>query len=127
MLLDTCFLIDLQREFTSGQVGPARAFLGASPDNRFAISVISAVEFMEGFADTPEGERLLRPFAWMDVDAEISRVAARIRRDLRLRGLLIGDFDILIAATAMAARQPLVTDNVDHFSRVDGLQVMGYR
>ena len=41
-------------------------------------------------------------------------------------GSLIGDFDILIAATALSEGIPLVTDNTDHFGRIEGLEVEIY-
>jgi tRNA(fMet)-specific endonuclease VapC len=43
--------------------------------------------------------------------------------DLADRGTPIGDFDVLIAAHAIAAEATLVTNNVKHFSRVPGLKV----
>ncbi len=39
------------------------------------------------------------------------------------QGTPIGDFDILIAATAIAVQATLVTNNVKHFTRVKGLRV----
>jgi tRNA(fMet)-specific endonuclease VapC len=39
------------------------------------------------------------------------------------RGVPIGEFDVLIAAQAVAASATLVTNNVKHFSRVHGLRV----
>jgi predicted nucleic acid-binding protein len=89
--------------------------------------VVTVMEFLEGFDDPAAGERLLRPFPWLEVTAEVVRQAARIRRDLRLRGERTGDFDILIAATAQAAGCPLVTDNTTHFTRIEALTVKGYR
>ena len=46
---------------------------------------------------------------------------ALIRGDLRYRGELIGDPDILIAATALHHNLTLVTGNVRHFQRIAGL------
>lgn len=39
------------------------------------------------------------------------------------RGTPIGEFDVLIAAHAVALRRALVTNNVRHFSKVPGLTV----
>jgi len=39
------------------------------------------------------------------------------------QGTPIGDFDVLIAATALAVQATLVTNNVKHFARVRGLRV----
>ncbi len=127
MLLDTCFLIDLHRELKANRVGDAKFFLKDHAGLSFVISVVSVTEFLEGFEDTSKGERLLRPFTWIPVDSRVSREASRIRRHLRSRGTLIGDFDILIAATSNVTGLPLVTDNTGHFKRVSGLHLIPYK
>lgn len=47
----------------------------------------------------------------------------RIGSVLADRGTPIGEFDVLIAAHAVALRRTLVTNNVRHFSKVPGLSV----
>ena len=47
----------------------------------------------------------------------------RIKADLVKRGLIIDDFDISIAATALDKGLTVVTDNIKHFSRIEGLKV----
>lgn len=126
MILDTCFLVDLQRELRKGVAGRATKFLQAHASASFCISVISVTEFLEGFAQPADGERLLRAFARVDLDSKEAAQAAAIRRSLRLQGSLIGDFDILIAATALTESLPLVTRNVVEFSRIEGLELVGY-
>lgn len=49
--------------------------------------------------------------------------AAEIYADLYQRGGLIGDADILIAATAIVEGCGLVTNNERHFERIEGLNV----
>ncbi len=126
MMLDTCFLIDLQREVRKRCSGRASVFLEEYAGASFCISVISVTEFLEGFARPSEGERLLRPYVRVDVDSKVAAQAAVIRRYLRLGGDLIGDFDILIAATALSESIPLVTRNMDEFRRVEGLELAAY-
>lgn len=126
MILDTCFLIDLQKEFRAGEAGPATDFLQRNPDKHMRISVISETEFLEGFANMETGDRLLRCYDRIEIDSRIAKQAAGIRRQLRLEGKLIGDFDILIAATAIVEEQPLVSTNVEHFNRIMGLEVISY-
>lgn len=125
-VLDTCFLIDLQRELKQGQPGAAMHFLERKAGEVFGIATVSVTEFLEGFANMGEGENHLRPFLWLDLDGRRARAAARIRRDLRQKGKLIGDFDILIAATALAEEASLVTNNTEHFRRIDGLRLEAY-
>lgn len=126
-LLDTCFLIDIQREASRGREGAAHAYLRAALDERFCVSVVTCCEFLEGFSDPAAGEPLLQEFPQFPVDGRVALQAARIRRTLRLSGRLIGDFDILIAATALQHRFALVTDNLDEFRRIDGLVVESYK
>jgi len=47
----------------------------------------------------------------------------RIANALAQRGIPIGEFDVLIAAHAMTLDLTLVTNNVKHFNRVDGLKL----
>ena len=49
--------------------------------------------------------------------------AARIYADLLERGELIPDGDILIAGIALANDCVVVTNNLEHFSRIKGLGV----
>lgn len=96
-------------------------------DEEFGISVNAALEFMEGYDQAADAERFLEPFHQLAVTTVVARVGGRIRRWLRACGAMIGDFDILIAATALNAGCPLITDNARHFERVEGLLVEGYR
>ena len=126
-ILDTCFLIHLQREWVRKKPGLATRFLEHHAGEEFGVSVVSTLEFLEGYGHPADGERFLAPFDQLAITTAVARIGSRIRRDLRQRGEMIGDFDILIAATALEAGRPLVTDKTSHFERIDGLLVEGYR
>jgi len=123
---DTCFLIDLQREWLRSEHGPAHRFLKEHADERCEISVIVYAEFLEGFADPRRGEAFLAGFARAGVSEAIAWEVARLRRMLRQQGTLPGDFDLLIAATALRHHEPLVTRNTAHFARIAGLRCIDY-
>lgn len=53
--------------------------------------------------------------------------AADIYAQLYQQGQLISDADILIAATALVHGLTLVTENVDHFSRITALNTESWR
>ncbi len=54
---------------------------------------------------------------------EEARCAANIRVKLERKGVPIGPYDILIAASALADRGTLVTHNLKEFERVEGLKI----
>jgi predicted nucleic acid-binding protein len=49
--------------------------------------------------------------------------AAEIYAELRARGQLIEDADLLSAAIALVNDLTLVTNNTAHFNRIEGLQI----
>jgi len=52
-----------------------------------------------------------------------AKIAAAIQSDLRKKGREIGHTDTLIAGTALSNQLQLVTDNTEHFKRIDGLEI----
>jgi tRNA(fMet)-specific endonuclease VapC len=54
---------------------------------------------------------------------DAAREAGAIRADLATAGRIIGAYDLLIAGHARFLKAILVTNNVDKFSRVEGLSV----
>ncbi len=54
---------------------------------------------------------------------EEARCAANIRIKLERKGVPIGPYDILIAASALADKGTLVTHNLKEFERVEGLKI----
>ncbi|MGI9037213.1 MAG: PIN domain-containing protein [Pyrinomonadaceae bacterium] len=52
--------------------------------------------------------------------------AADIYADLYRRGQIIGDADILIAATALENNLSVVTNNESHFRRITDLQILNW-
>lgn len=127
IMLDTTFMIDLQREWVREEPGVATQFLIDHESEQFSVSTVVVVEFLEGYDGITDGERFLEPFEWIDVTPGVARKASRVRRSLRRAGTMIGDFDILIGATALELGSPLVTANAGHFSLIAGLDVIRYR
>lgn len=127
LLFDTCFLIDLERELRRG-AGKAHTFLAEHRAARPWISWTVAGEFAEGFGDIgdPACAALLGRFEMLAMVEATAGRYARTASALRRKNQLIGTNDLWIAAAALAAGFPLVTNNAGHFSRVAGLKVMGY-
>ena len=57
------------------------------------------------------------------VDEETARIIGRERGRLRRAGAIIGDMDLLIAATALQYDPALPTNNRQHFERIEGLRI----
>jgi len=56
---------------------------------------------------------------WTD---EVSQAFGRAKADLERRGITLEDFDVAVAAHALAPDATLVTDNLDHMTRLSGLK-----
>ncbi len=129
MILDSTFLVDYEREVRRRAGGPAHSFLSERPHTILAVTFTVAGELAAGDslgADRAKWENFIRPFQILGFTQEIAWRFGGIYRDLRRSGNLIGANDMWIAATALVHDRPLVTRNVDEFSRVHGLTVLGY-
>ena len=128
LILETTFLVDLEREHRRGVPGPAVGFLELHGDARLYLPFTVAGEMAAGVSvrDRARWEAFLAPFYVLPSTAEVSWHYGRAFRHLHDNGQLIGANDLWIAATALAYRMPVVTRNVDHFRRVPGLEVESY-
>jgi tRNA(fMet)-specific endonuclease VapC len=63
----------------------------------------------------------------VDFDRNAASVYGRVRAALEKRGVLIGPYDLQIAAHALALGLVLVSDNVKEFRRVRALKVENWR
>ncbi len=128
--LDTTFLIDLQNERRSrGQPRGARHFLELNLEVELLLPVVALGEYLEGFSDplSNEAQALIGHFKLLPIDNMVAHDYARVAQSLRTRGAMIGSNDLWIACTARAHGLAIVTRNVNHFRRIDGLQVVSYQ
>ena len=106
-LLDTNVLIDM---FKGNQRVQERIF--RAEFHNCCISEITLAELYVGAFKGGRPKQL----------QEIGFVCKRFRVQLERRGESIDDFDLLIAATALTAGYTLVTHNLKHFDRIEGLR-----
>jgi tRNA(fMet)-specific endonuclease VapC len=94
------------------------------------VSIISLAELRYGAESSarPEAnhraiDAFLSGIALLNLDQPSVRTFGLTKAALRSQGMLIEDFDLHIAATALTSNLIVVTQNVDHFGRVANLSV----
>lgn len=99
-------------------------------DDGLAVSIVTYGELFEGALGAPgpttelaRFRRFLARLALLGLDDATIERFARLRADLRRRGELIPDLDLLIAATATQHDLTLLTRNVRHFHRIPELRL----
>ncbi|MFA6289378.1 MAG: type II toxin-antitoxin system VapC family toxin [Opitutaceae bacterium] len=126
MIYDTNFLIALQGRKKGITANEARAWAANDPGVLYVPRLVE-MEFLAGFASDAEASRYLRGFVVLPLESAVLKETVRIMRELRGEGQGIGAADSIIAATARLYGLPLVTDNVRHFNRVQGLNVRNFQ
>jgi tRNA(fMet)-specific endonuclease VapC len=126
LLLDTDILSALMRKDVKATLR-ARTYI--EEFGQLSFSEITRYEILRGLkakgAEKQERAfvRLCDRCAILPVTGEVAFAAAETYADLAARGQLIGDADILIAATALVRGLGVATNNEDHFARIRGLSV----
>ena len=69
---------------------------------------------------------LLRDFVVLPVDEAVADRSGEVGADLHDRGTTLATPDLLIGATALVHDLAMVTNNVQHFTRVPGLTVVDW-
>jgi tRNA(fMet)-specific endonuclease VapC len=129
LILDTSFVISLEREGRRGVRGRAHSFLLAqkSTDTLFiTFTVTGELACGQSAADRRDWELLCQPYPILPWTLEIAWHYGEIYRALAARGQLIGANDMWIAATGLAHGFDVVTGNQGEFSRVPGLLVKSF-
>lgn len=123
-LLDTSICIYLFR----GRKEVAEKLQAISSDNCF-ISDVTLAELYYGAYKSASPEKnkclidsLVKHICVVPLQ-EYAKTYAQEKNILRQSGTLIEDFDLLIAAAAKYRGYTLVTDNLKHFERVQGLTI----
>lgn len=129
--LDSSTLIDLIR----GRSKAVRDRYRVAVQDRqeFAVSVMVMHELVSGIVTSRdprvERERMEETLVGLpviDLTAEDVEATGLVAGHLKRRGRPIGDLDILIAGQALARGWTVVTRNVRHFGRVEGLPLIDW-
>ena len=98
----------------------------------FTFSVVTHFEILRGLKVKAAQKQILKfglicaESNELNLTSGVIERAAEIYAQLYKQGNIIGDADILIAATAMENGLTVVTNNVSHFERINGLQVINW-
>ncbi len=128
-LVDT----DILSEFLRGTeivVDNAKKYLENYDSINF--SIITYYEILNGllYKDARKQLKRFSDFAELNkilpLTLSATRQAAEIHANLRKKGEPIGHTDCLIAGIALTNNLHLVTNNIDHFKRIEGLEIVNW-
>ena len=107
--------------------------IARTPNTSLCISSITRGELQFGVLRKPGATKLSQAIAGLlqriptlAFDAFAADQYSKIALNLRQRGVLIGQNDTYIAAHALSIGATLVTHNVRHFERVEGLSIVDW-
>jgi tRNA(fMet)-specific endonuclease VapC len=89
-----------------------------------SISVFELYAGIEGKKRLRQIEMLIQHLVVFPLNLVEAALAGTIYTELKSRGQLIGTQDILIAGICLANNLPIYTNNVSHFSKVKGIQLI---
>ena len=115
VLLDTSFLVALERETAAGETGPARTFLPALRGRPVVVSVVSVEELLEGAADERAAFVSLQRFSIQGLHLAQARRCALLQRRATRR---LGENDAWLVATADALNADVVGADRAAFERL---------
>ncbi len=126
VLLDT----DIFSEILKGvdRTIAARATAYFAIFGRYTISTITVLEIVKGLHKVGREERIeqflagLSTIELLTLDLAGAELAGRIYADLERTGQPIGRADPMIAAIAIRHDLPLITGNLAHYQRIQGLR-----
>ena len=77
-------------------------------------------------ANLSKAKRVAESMEVFSVEGACMEVFGMVKAELERAGRRLDDFDLMIAACALANGLTLVTNNVRHFGRVEGLKVVNW-
>ncbi|MGA2973286.1 MAG: type II toxin-antitoxin system VapC family toxin [Candidatus Bathyarchaeia archaeon] len=125
--IDTSFLIALLRRDPNAE---AKLESFVEDGERITTTPICACELFAGAYKAKKRDleirrvkEFLSRMELLEFSTQACERFGRVRSELESTGTPIGDFDIMIAAIALAHNQAVLTNDVEHFQRIPGLTV----
>jgi tRNA(fMet)-specific endonuclease VapC len=98
------------------------------------ISILTYGELLYGAKKSERVEKNLAEvyrikslFPIIEIDLPIIEVFSDLKAKYRKTGIVIDDFDLLIASTALTWDQTLVTHNTRHFEKINELKIEDWK
>ena len=125
MLLDTSVIVEIDRGIDQRKM---EHLLSLSPH---IVSSATVMEISTGFfrsdRDTLKLEEFISPLTVVPIDQKVARKAGKIAANLIDEGKRIEINDLYIASTALLHEEIVLTENVEHYERIDDLEVADWR
>lgn len=122
-LLDSSYLIDLERETASGFLGPARRFLSSLRGRSLVVSIVTVEEILEGALNESETLASLQRFTIQGLHLTQARRCALLQRRSSQR---LGENDAWLVATAESINADVVAADRAAFERL-GVRYLRFR
>ncbi len=115
VLLDTSFLVALERETATDDIGPARRFLRSLRGRQLIISIVSVEEILEGAVDEAAALRSFQRFSIQGLHFAQARRCALLQKRAARR---MGENDAWLVATAESIDADVVGADRAAFERL---------
>ena len=130
MILDTSFIIDLM-EMDEGALDKHGQLVEKNETSRISSAALFELWSGVGHSKKSEEEKLkvmraLSGISTIALTAPMAEKAGEIHGTLAKEGRGIDNIDAMIASTALHENETLLTRNVKHFARVNGLRIESY-
>jgi predicted nucleic acid-binding protein len=122
-LLDSSYLIDLERETANAEIGPARRFLSSLRGRPLVVSVVSVEELLEGAISEADALAALQRFTIQGLHLAQARRCALLQRRASRR---LGENDAWLVATAESIDADVVAADRSAFERL-GARYLRFR
>lgn len=90
------------------------------------VSIAEIYDGIFGSRDPVKYEERFKEFLTgvtvIEIAEDVCKKFGELRNELRKKGKLIGDFDLLIASTALINNLTILTDNLEHYDKIKGLK-----
>ena len=130
MIIDTTFVLDV---WDGDERAIDRLELLERERIQQRFSAVTVFELHHGVvrSNKPESEKrrvldVLQSKPIVSANERIMAKAGRLHGETINSGRRIGQSDCIIAATAIICDEPVLTRNVDHFDRIDDVEIRSY-